>query len=185
MKTNSLALYVYENLWRNIAAVIIFAAVTALTARITIFLPFTPVPITLQTLAVVLAGLVLGAHRGALAQVAYLSLIAVGLPSDAQGLGFAAFFGPTAGYLLGFVPAAFVTGWLAERFARHSRWGNFVAAVAGMLVIYLAGASWLAVILGSWQKAWLVGVTPFILVDLGKAAVAAGVSESGKLLLRR
>ena len=140
-------------------------------------------PVTLQTLAVVLSGLVLGARGGALAQVTYLSLIATGLPFDAKGIGPAAFFGPTAGYLIGFVPAAFVTGWLAERLAWRSWWGNFVAAVVGALVIYLAGASWLAAMLGSWQKAWLGGVVPFILLDLGKAAVAAGVSESGKLLL--
>ena len=109
MKTISLALSRREALWRTIAAVITFAAVTALTARVTIFLPFTPVPITLQTLAVVLSGLVLGARGGALAQLVYLGLLAAGLPVDAKGLGPAALFGPTAGYLLGFVPAAFVT----------------------------------------------------------------------------
>ena len=185
MRTKSLTLYFNETLWRSIAATITFAAITALTARITVFLPFTPVPITLQTLAVVLSGLVLGSRSGALAQLAYLGLIATGLPFDAKGLGPAAFFGPTAGYLLGFVPAAFATGWLAERLAWRSWWGNFVAAMTGALVIYLAGASWLTVILGSWQQAWLGGVAPFILLDLGKAAVAAGVSESGKLLLRR
>lgn len=185
MKTNSLTLYFNETIWRSIAAIITFAAITALTARITILLPFTPVPITLQTLAVVLSGLVLGSRSGALAQIVYLGLIATGLPFDAKGLGPAAFFGPTAGYLLGFVPAAFMTGWLAERLAWRSWWGNFVAAVVGMSVIYLVGASWLAIVLGNWQRAWLGGVAPFILLDLGKAAVAAGVSESGKLFFRR
>jgi biotin transport system substrate-specific component len=185
MRTKSLTLYFNETLWRSIAAIITFAAITALTARITVFLPFTPVPITLQTLAVVLSGLVLGSRNGALVQLVYLGLIATGLPFDAKGLGPAAFFGPTAGYLLGFVPAAFATGWLAERLAWRGWWGNFVAAVAGVLVIYLAGASWLAVMLGGWQKAWLGGVVPFILPDLAKAAVAAGMSESGKLFLRR
>lgn len=164
---------------------IILAAVTALSARVTIPLPFTPVPITLQTLAVVLSGLVLGARSGAMAQIIYLGLIAVGLPFDARGLGPAAFLGPTAGYLIGFVPAAFTAGWLAERLAVQSWWGNFLAAVAGALVIDLVGAGWLAVVLGSWQAAWAGGVAPFILPDLGKAAIAAGVAESGKLLLRR
>jgi len=185
MKAKSLTIYFNENIWRSTATLIFFAGVTALTARITIPLPFTPVPITLQTLAVVLSGLVLGARGGALAQITYLGLIAFGLPFDAHALGPAVFFGPTAGYLLGFVPAAFVTGWLAERLSRRSWWGNFVAAVAGMLVIYLTGVSWLATYLGSWQKAWPGGVAPFILLDLGKAAVAAAVSESGKLLLGR
>jgi biotin transport system substrate-specific component len=169
-------------LW--LAATVVFAAITALTARITIPLPFTPVPITLQTLAVVLSGLVLGARGGALAQLLYLGLIATGLPLDARGLGPVAFVSPTAGYLIGFVPAAFAAGWLAERLTAHSWWGNFVAALAGILVIYLLGAGWLAVMLGSWQKAWLGGVAPFILLDLGKAAVAAGVAESGKHLFR-
>lgn len=185
MRTKSLAAQLNETLWRSIASIVIFAAVTALTARITVHLPFTPVPITLQTLAVVLSGLVLGARSGALAQLTYLGLIAVGLPLDANGLGLASFLGPTAGYLVGFVPAAFVTGWLAERFSVQSWWGNFAAAMAGAVVIYLVGASWLAVMLGSWQKAWMAGVVPFILVDLGKAALAAGVAESGKLLFRR
>ena len=185
MHSKSLTTYLNQTVWHRLASIIVFAAITALTARITIHLPFTPVPITLQTLAVVLSGLVLGSRRGALAQLTYLGLIATGLPLDANGLGIAAFFGPTAGYLIGFVPAALVAGWLAERFATRSWWGNFLAAWAGTLVIYLVGASWLAVMLGSWQQAWLGGVAPFILLDLGKAAVAAGVAESGKLLFRR
>jgi biotin transport system substrate-specific component len=185
MRTKSLNTYLNQTIWHQVASIFVFAAITALTARITIHLPFTPVPITLQTLAVVLSGLVLGARRGALAQLTYLGLIATGLPLDANALGAAAFFGPTAGYLIGFGPAAFVAGWLAERFATRRWWGNFLAAWAGALVIYLVGASWLAVMLGSWQKAWLGGVAPFILLDLGKAAVAAGVAESGKLLFRR
>lgn len=182
MQTKSLTTYFNQTVWRWAITLAFFAALTALTARITIYLPFTPVPITLQTLAVVLSGLVLGARGGALAQLAYLSLLALGLPFDANGLGPAAFAGPTAGYLVGFVPAAFVTGWLAERLTWRS-WGNFAVAVIGMLVIYGVGASWLAVWLGSWQKAWLGGVAPFILVDLVKAGIAAAVSESGKLLL--
>lgn len=184
INTKTLPAYLSKTLWLWLAVTIIFAAITALTARITIPLPFTPVPITLQTLAVVLSGLVLGARGGALAQLLYLGLIATGLPLDARGLGPAAFFSPTAGYLIGFVPAAFIAGWLAEHLTDRSWWGNFVAAIAGMLAIYLLGAGWLAVMLGSWQQAWLGGVAPFILLDLGKAAVAAGVAESGKHLFR-
>lgn len=172
-------------LWLKIAVIVVFAAITALTARITIPLPFTPVPVTLQTLAVVLSGLVLGSRNGAWAQLTYLGLIAAGLPLDAKGIGPAAFFGPTAGYLIGFAPAAFVAGWLAERFSAKSWWGNFVAGITGMLVIYLVGASWLGVMLGSVEKAWLGGVVPFILIDLGKAVVAASVAESGKIFFLR
>ncbi len=182
MQTKSLTLYFNQTVWRSIAAISVFTILTALTAKITVYLPFTPVPVTLQTLAVVLSGLVLGARGGALAQLAYLGLIATGLPLDAKGLGPVALFGPTAGYLIGFAPAAFAAGWLAERFAIKSWWGNFVAAIVGALVIYAVGASWLAVMLGSWQTAWVAGVAPFILIDLGKAAIAAGVAESGKRL---
>ncbi len=170
-------------LW--LAVTVIFATVTALTARITISLPFTPVPITLQTLVVVLSGLVLGARGGALAQILYLSLIAFGLPLDARGLGPTVFVSPTAGYLIGFVPAAFVTGWLVEQLSVSRWWANFAAALTGVLLIYLLGANWLAVTLGSWQKAWLAGIAPFILFDLGKAAVAAAVAESGKYMFGR
>ncbi|MCK6628566.1 MAG: biotin transporter BioY [Anaerolineae bacterium] len=174
-----------KTLWLKLAVIVVFAAITALTARITIPLPFTPVPVTLQTLAVVLAGLVLGSRNGAWAQLVYLGLIAAGLPLDAKGIGPAAFFGPTAGYLIGFVPAAFVAGWLAERFSARSWWGNFLAGIAGMLVIYLVGAGWLGLMLGSMEKAWLGGVAPFILIDLGKAVIAASVAESGKFFFLR
>jgi biotin transport system substrate-specific component len=185
MHSKSLPMFINQSLARTTAAVVIFAALTALTARITIELPFTPVPITLQVLAVLLSGLVLGARGGALAQVAYLSMIAVGLPFDARGLGPAAFFGPTAGYLLSYVPAAFVVGFLADRLSVRGWWGNFVAALTGILVIYWVGASWLALMLGSWGAAWTGGVAPFIGIDLIKAAIAAGVAESGRQLLRR
>ncbi len=185
MQSKSLSGILNQSVLYKVGAVITFAAITALTARITIHLPFSPVPITLQTLAVVLSGLVLGARGGALAQLSYLGMIATGLPVDANGVGVAAFFGPTAGYLAGFVVAAFAAGWLAERLAPRTWWGYFVAALAGVVVLFAVGASWLAVMLGSWQKAWLFGVAPFILVDLLKAAIAAGVAESGKRLFVR
>jgi biotin transport system substrate-specific component len=163
-------------------AVALFAAFTALTARITIPLPFTPVPITLQVMAALLAGLVLGPSGGAISQLAYLAAVAAGLPLDARGLGPAALLGPTAGYLLGFAPAAFVTGWLAERLP--GMWiGSFIAALAGVAVIYGCGLAWLVPSVGSLGAAWTLGAAPFILVDLGKALVAAAVAGSGRTLL--
>lgn len=162
---------------RIVIGVLIFAALTALTARFSFRLPFTPVPITLQVLAVLLAGLVLGARGGAASQLTYLGMIAVGLPVTASGLaGPAAFFSPTAGYLLAFVPAAFVVGALAR-----PGWRTALAVIAGIAVIYLGGASWLAVWLGgNWAKAWTLGVAPFIAADLAKAVLAvttAGVAR--------
>ncbi len=161
----------------------LFAAFTALTARITIPLPFTPVPITLQVMAVLLAGLVLGPRGGAISQLAYLAAVAAGLPLDARGLGPAALLGPTGGYLLGFAPAAFVTGWLAERLHTMGAWGgSFIAALAGVAVIYACGVAWLAPGVGSLGAAWTLGAAPFILIDLGKALVAAAVASGGRTL---
>jgi biotin transport system substrate-specific component len=185
MRTKSLNLYLNQGVWYRIGVIVFFAALTALTARITFHLPFTPVPITLQTLAVVLSGLVLGARGGALAQVTYLGLIVVGMPLDANALGPAALLGPTAGYLVAFVPAAGLTGWVIENVGKESWWGNFVAAMAGVVAIYGVGVSWLAVIIGSLPQALVAGILPFILFDLVKAAIAAGVAESGTQLLHR
>jgi biotin transport system substrate-specific component len=158
---------------RIVVGVLIFAALTALTARFSFRLPFTPVPITLQVLAVLLAGLVLGARGGAASQLTYLGMIAVGLPFTASGLaGPAAFFSPTAGYLLVFAPAAFVVGALAR-----PGWRIVLAALAGIAVIYLGGASWLAVWLGGdWTKAWTLGAAPFIAADLAKAVLAVAAA---------
>jgi biotin transport system substrate-specific component len=166
----------------TMGGVALFAAFTALTARVTIPLPFTPVPVTLQVTAVLLAGLVLGPSGGAISQMAYLAAIAAGLPLDARGLGPAALLGPTAGYLLGFAPAALATGWLARRL-RGVRLGGFVAALAGVAVIYACGLAWLTPGAGSLRAAWMLGAAPFILFDLGKALVAAAVAGSGRTLL--
>ncbi len=154
-----------------------FAVLTALTARVSIPLPFTPVPITLQVLAVLLAGLTLGARAGAASQLAYLAAIVAGLPLTAKGLGgIAAFLSPTAGYLLAFAPAAFVVGTLAR-----PGWRTWLAMLAGIGVIYLGGASWLAVWLGGdWGKAWSLGVAPFVGVDLAKAVIAAAVVDGAR-----
>lgn len=166
----------------QLAGVALFVAFTALSARISIPLPFTPVPITLQVMAVLLAGLVLGSKAGAMSQLVYLAAIVAGLPLDAKTLGPAVFSGPTAGYLVGFVPAAFITGWLAERLSA-TRVGRALAALVGVAVIYIAGMAWLAPAVGGLRAAWMLGVAPFILADLGKALIAIIVAESGRWLL--
>lgn len=162
----------------QLALVLAFAALTALTARIKIDLPFTPVPITLQVFAVLLAGLTLGARQGAASQLVYCAAIAAGLPIDANGLGTGAWFTPTAGYLIGFVLAAFVAGWLTERGLHRSRLTLFVAALAGVCTIYICGALWLTLLYlgGDWSKGWALGIAPFIVVDGIKALVAAGLA---------
>lgn len=165
---------------------IFFALLTAVTARITIFLPFTVVPITLQTLAVLLSGLVLGSRAGALSQILYLAALLAGLPISSTGIGGPAVFAtPTMGYILAFAPAAFVTGYLLEQL--HARnWQtlitHIIAGLCGMLVIYAGGVAWLTLLLSNVQSALQQGLLPFIAVDLGKAIVAALVASGGRLL---
>lgn len=159
-----------------------FALFTGLAAQVRIPLPFTPVPITLQVLAVILSGLLLGPREGFLSQLAYLALILGGAPLAAGGAGGpAVFVGPTAGYLVAFPVAAALVGWLAGD-GRRGR--SLAAALLGVVVIYLGGASWLAVVLQlTPTEAFRLGVVPFIPVDLAKAVVAVLVAHSGLALL--
>ena len=167
----------------RLASIGAFTLLTIISARISI--PMQPVPFTLQNLAVLLAGLILGSRAGALSQVLYLALIAVGLPVDAKGIGAAALAGPTAGYLFGFVGAAFVAGLLVERGA--SRMGQrWLAGIAGTAVIYLCGWGVLKAVTGmSWDAAWTAGVAPFIVLDVVKSIIAAALAEGGRALLLR
>ncbi len=144
----------------------------ALTAQISFYLPFSPVPVTGQTLGILLVGTLLGSVRGSMAVLAYLAEGASGLPVFAGGaLGLAPFFGPTAGYLLGFVPAAYVTGFLAER-GFDKRVGTMaLAMLAGTAVILAFGASWLSLLVGT-ERALELGVYPFLAGDALKIFAA-------------
>ena len=156
-----------------------FAVLTALAARLTLNLPFTPVPITLQVLVVLLAGLALGAKDGAASQLLYVAAITAGLPLDARGLGAGVWATPTGGFLVGFIAGAFVAGYLAEKGLGQNRALRFVAGLAGVAVIYLFGALWLTFgfLGGNLAKGWMLGVAPFILVDLAKAVIASALAE--------
>lgn len=168
---------------RRALAVAAFVLLTAIGARIAV--PMVPVPITMQTLAVSLAGLLLGARLGALSQVAYLALGAIGLPVFAQGIGPAAFFGPTGGYLLAFPVAAAFTGWFAARVTRPGAAGVAVLAFGtflGTLVIFAGGWAQLAVITGDPLRALQVGVLPFLAGDVIKVLLA--VLVAGRLRAR-
>ena len=174
----------YSQLYR-LALIIFFSLFTALAAQIEIFIGG-PVPFTLQVLAVLLAGMVLGARDGALSQVAYVLFIRFNLPFAAGGAGMAALTGTTAGYLVGFIPAAFVAGYLVERGAGRV-WQRWLAGFAGICVIYAFGLPVLKAITGAdWSQTWAWGAMPFLGLDLVKALVAAVFTESGRsLLLRR
>jgi len=166
----------------RVISIAVLTLITVVSARLSI--PLDPVPFTLQPLAVLLAGLLLGSRDGAISQLAYVALIAANLPVDANLRGQAALFGPTGGYLIGFVAAAFVTGWLAERSA--ALWRRWLAGVAGIAVIYACG---LVVLMLTRQldfaTAWAAGAAPFLLPDLAKALIAAAMTEGGRALLKR
>jgi biotin transport system substrate-specific component len=159
-----------------------FAALTAVSARATLNLPFTPVPVTLQVLVVILAGLVLGPRDGALSQLAYLAAISAGLPLDARMLGPAVWATPTAGYLAGFTACAFAAGWVARRARGRIPGAELLGGAAGILALYLAGASWLTIAFrqGDIARGIAAGVAPFLLIDGLKAAAAALLSGSGR-----
>jgi biotin transport system substrate-specific component len=165
---------------RDLARIALFAAITAaLGLAPPIVVPFVPVPITAQTLGVMLAGAILGARRGALSQLVFIGLVAAGLPLLAGGRGgLGVFLGPTGGFALGFPIGALVVGLLTERMG--SDYGVVRAAfamfVGGIVAVYAVGIPWLALVgeLG-WRDA-TVGSLVFLPGDLVKVAVAASVA---------
>lgn len=149
------------------------AALTAGAAQVAI--PLWPVPITGQTLAVLLVGASLGATRGGISMVVYLLAGLVGLPvySD-RTAGAAVLLGPTGGYIVGFVLAAAFTGWLAERRWERRLAAGMLAFVAGSVVVFLVGLPWLKVSLGlTWSETLTGGLYPFIVGGVIKAVLAA------------
>ena len=165
--------------------VITGSAIIAIAAQIAIPIPFTPVPLTMQPLAVLLVGVVLGATRGSAAATLYLLEGASGLPVFAQGHGGALWLtGPTAGYLLSYPFAAFVAGWFSQR-----GWGSSVVrALAGMLIalaiIYAGGWAWLAVLSGP-RAAFTMGIVPFVIADIVKVAFGAALLPYAQKLVTR
>jgi biotin transport system substrate-specific component len=164
-----------------------FSCLTGLAAQIRIPLSFTPVPITAQVLVVLLSGIILGGYYGGLSQIFYVGLGTVGIPwfSGWNG-GLAAITGVTGGYIIGFVPAALIIGWLTDRYTAVRRFHivflylfQLLLMTVAMSIIYIFGATQLAIVMNTgFLKTMRLAVFPFILVDLAKAVVAAGVSTS-------
>lgn len=169
----------------GVALVLGGSLLIALAAQIAIPLPFTPVPLTMQPLAVLIIGIVLGSRRGAAAAILYLLEGLSGLPVFAQGHGGPLWLiGPTAGYLYSYPFAAFLAGWISER-----GWGNSILrAFCGMFlaltVIYLGGWSWLALLVGP-QAAFNLGVAPFVIADIVKIAFGATILPYAQKLVAR
>jgi biotin transport system substrate-specific component len=162
------------------------ALLTVLGAQISIPVPPSPVPITGQTLAVVLAGAALGARRGAASQALYL-LLGLFLPVYADGeQGLEVVWGATGGYLVGFIVAAALVGALAERGADRRHVRAFAAFAVGQLAIFGIGVPWLKASTGmAWEDAIHNGFVIFIVGGLIKAALAAGLTSSAWRLARR
>lgn len=160
---------------QNAVLVVLASLLTAAAAQLAVHLPWTPVPVTGQTFAVLLVGAALGARRGFAAMALYLAEGAAGLPFFAGGAGGAHFLlGPSGGYLLAFPLAAAATGWLASRAWDRRPLTMFLAMLAGSSVIFALGALQLSrfvphgTVLAS-------GVLPFLAGDAVKAAIASGV----------
>lgn len=161
------------------------SALIGLGAQVSV--PMLPVPMTLQTLAVLMVGLTAGSRLGAAAVLAYLVEGAMGLPVFAGGgAGLAWLVGPTAGFLWGFVGMAFLAGWLVERGIARGLIGTFMAVVAVSALLYVPGVLWLDVATGlDLTGAAARGMVPFLLGDLVKAAIAALAVTGGWAALAR
>jgi len=178
-------------LWRAFLA-LTFVAATAVCAQISFRLWFSPVPVTLQVFAVILSGLVLGSRWGAISQIQYLAMGAMGLPVFAGGTaGPAAFIGPTGGYLIGFVAGAFLAGLVFERLRVRPSIAAWCGGIAGIVGVHLPGVAWLSVwmsfahrqpIAGCILSAVQLGSAPFIGIDLVKVAIASGLVRSCRRL---
>ncbi len=170
---------------RSLFLIVMGSLLLAALAQIEIVLPFTPVPITGQTFGVLLIGAALGSRRGAAAMVLYITEGAFGLPFFAGGAsGVGILTGATAGYLVGFIGAAYVVGWLAERGLERSVRTSIIPFLAGTVIIYMFGVSWLTVVVGSFSKAIALGMLPFLFGDAVKLIAAALVLPAAWKLVK-
>ncbi len=161
-------------LLRDVLLIVGAAALTGLCAQVAIPLPYTPVPITLQTFAVLLSGAALGPWRGGAAMLLYLVAGSLGVAWFANGE--SGFGGPTFGYIIGFVVAASVVGALASRGADRTVSGTVAIMVLGNLIIYAFGVPWLVASTGMPLFVALEkGLWPFVIGDALKVALAAGL----------
>jgi biotin transport system substrate-specific component len=172
------------------AAAVLFATfATVAAAQVSIPLPFTPVPFTLQPMVVLLAGAALGSRLGMISQLCYLALGLAGLPVFAASplpQGAARLLGPTGGYLMSYPFAAFVAGYLAERGFDRRYLTSVLAMAAGLTVVFSCGVGWLA--FGAphagLTAAAAAGLTPFLPADVVKILLAATVLPSAWRFLR-
>jgi biotin transport system substrate-specific component len=153
-------------------------------AQLSVYLPGNPVPITGQTFAVLLVAAGTGLWRGVASTLLYAALGLVGVPWFAGAS--SGYVSASFGYILGFVAAAALVGWLAQRGWTRTPWRTAAAMVLGNLAIYAIGVPWLKATLGlTWAKALSLGLQPFLVADLLKAALAAGLFTAAWALVDR
>ena len=185
--TLRLAVLPHAGLLADVLLVVLGAGLVAASAQVSIPLPFTPVPITGQTFAVVLVGASLGTVRGTSSLMLYVLAGIAGAPVYADGAhGWAQITGATGGYLVAFVVAAALVGWLAER-GWDRRFSSAVAAMlTGNVVIYLIGLPWLAVVLDTRLEETLeAGLYPFVPGDMLKLYLAGALLPSAWRVVER
>lgn len=172
--TNTLA----NRLWPQLAVstlnqlLLVAAGTVALAISAKVQVPFWPVPMTMQTLVVLLIGASFGARLGGITLATYLAQGALGLPVFASGAGLAYMAGPTGGYLAGFLVAAVAVGWLADRGCGRNVLTTLAAMLLGLVAIYGLGLGWLAAFAG-FEKAVAVGLVPFLPAEAAKLLLAA------------
>ena len=170
---------------RELALVIGGSLFISLAAQIQVLLPFSPVPVTGQTFAVLLLAALCGCRRGPATVLTYLILGGLGLPVFAGGAsGAARLLGPTAGYLLGFLAAALVVGALAEKGWDRRPATTAASMVLGNIIIYATGVAWLSRFVG-WNSVLSAGVLPFLAGDAVKIALATFLLPAGWRLIGR
>jgi biotin transport system substrate-specific component len=169
---------------RALLLAILGSALLTISAKIEV--PFYPVPMTMQTLVVLLLGMAFGARLGAATVLLYLAEGAIGLPVFAgtpeRGIGLAYMMGPTGGYLVGFVLSAAVTGWLTER--RRDWLGLVLAVTVGSIVVFIPGVLWLAHLIGL-QESIAHGLLPFLWGAVVKGAIAVTLGMAGATIIAR
>lgn len=182
MSVISTSPYIADSLWSRskVSTYIQISLLTMLTivsAQVVIPLPFTPIPITLQTFAILFGAAALGPNKSTIAQTLYILLALIGFPVLASDKGgFEAVFGATAGYLFAFILSSYVVGILAKKFSTKLVINVFISYFAGTLLIYLLGASWLSFYTGNGIIYGIEkGVLPFIIGDILKAFLAASL----------
>jgi biotin transport system substrate-specific component len=164
----------------------LFAAIIGILAQVSIPLPFSPVPITGQTLAIGLAATILGRKYGTISLLLYLAIGAIGIPVFAGGAaGFAVLIGPTGGYLIGFIPTVFIIAYYIEK-TRFTVLNAMIANTIGMFVTLIIGTVWLKIASSlNWNDALTFGFYPFIILGLVKAYVASALGIIiGKRLIK-